>query len=314
MPAAGLAVVVGLVFSGTSPSAAAPERWRYTMVGFSNVSAQNMDVYESNDGTDYTLVKASAYRPPTGAVRDPSLLAHVDGRYYIAYTTGEGTNIGFASSPDRLVWTHLRNHPVPFCCAFLPGTGDGRGPVNPLGINGSAGFRDGPSLSPFTTKAWAPDWVVDDDGRVHVVFSMSTGGGFVPYLMTALNRSLTAWTRPVPVAGLPADRIDTTIVEADGRYHAFVKNEHKKVLEHAVADAVGGPYSFVAPGDWGTYVEGPALVRLPNDHWRLYFDAYREKRYFYSDSADGMQTWSPRRELPGHSGTVRHFGVVREAG
>lgn len=285
---------------------------RYTMVAFSNTSARVMDVYESRNGTDFTPLKLGAYRPASGFVRDPSIFRHTDGMYYLTHTTADGANIGFARSADRLTWTPMASWPVPLCCALLPGTGDGKGPVNPLGINGSAGFRDGPSLSPFTTKAWAPEWFIDN-GRVHVILSMSTGGGFVPYLLTALDASLERWSWPVPLDGLRADRIDTTVVKAGSTYHAFTKNETKKVIEHAIAPSLRGPYSFVAPGPWGTLVEGPAVTQLPNGDWRLYLDAYKAGKYLYSDSSDGMNTWSPVKELPGVSGTVRHFGVLRES-
>lgn len=303
--------VVGLLVATPGSSAAAPGQWRYTMVAFSNASARDMDVYTSTDGTDFQLAERSAYRPSSGFVRDPSILRHTDGQYYLTHTTADGANIGFARSSDRITWTPMPSWPVPFCCAFLPGTGDGRGPVNPLGINGSAGFEDGPSLSPFTTKAWAPEWFVDG-GRVHIIMSMSTGGGFVPYLLTATDSSLQHWSWPVPLDGLGADRIDTTVVKVGSTYHAFTKNETEKVIEHAVAPTLRGPYSFVTPGDWGTLVEGPAVTQLPNGDWRLYLDAYKEGKYLYSDSTDGMKTWSSVKELPGLSGAVRHFGVLRE--
>jgi hypothetical protein len=230
--------------------------------------------------------------------------------YYATYTTG-GTDIGFARSNDRVNWTPMGSWPVPLCCFLLPGTGDGKGPVNPFGSTGSAGFADGPSLSPFTTKAWAPEWFVDG-GRVNVIVSLSTGGGFVPYMLTALDPGLRMWSFPVPLAGLGADRIDTTIVKVGPTYHAFTKNETKKVLEHAVAPSAAGPYTFVRPGNWGALREGPAVVELPNGAWRLYYDAYTEGKYFYSDSTDGLATWSDPKELPGLSGSVRHVGVMRE--
>ncbi|MGW0172613.1 glycoside hydrolase family 43 protein [Rhodococcus sp. NPDC003322] len=305
-------VVAGLLVAASGSSGAAPPPdWRYTMVAFSNVSDHDMDVYQSGDGTQFQPLRLSAYRPPSGVVRDPSIFRHTDGFYYVTYTTVDGANVGFARSSDLVNWTHLANWPVPFCCAFLPGTGDGTGSASPPGFSGSAGFSDGPSLSPFTTKAWAPEWFVDGD-RVNVILSMSTGGGFVPYLMTALEPSLRLWSLPVPLAGIGADHIDTTVVKVGSTYHAFTKNETKKVIEHAVAPSPTGPYSFVAPGDWGTLVEGPAVVQLPNGTWRMYFDAYTEGKYFYSDSTDGLNTWSPRQELPRLSGSVRHVGVMRE--
>lgn len=303
--------VASLVAAPGHGGAAPPTGWRYTLVAFSNTSDRHMDVYESGDGTRFDLVRPSAYTPPSGVVRDPSIIRHTDGFYYVTYTTMDGANIGFARSRDRVEWTHVGNWPVPLCCAFLPGTGDGKGPPPLPGSSGSAGSSGGPSLSPFTTKAWAPEWFVDGD-RVHVILSMSTGGGFVPYLMTALDSSLRMWSFPVPLDGLGADRIDTTVVKVGPTYHAFTKNETKKIIEHAVAPSVHGPYTFVPPGDWGSPVEGPAVVQLPDGTWRMYFDAYTEGKYFYSDSADGLTTWSPRQEVPGVSGTARHFGVVRE--
>ena len=303
--------VAGMLVAAPGTSGAAPPAWQYTMVAFSNTSSLDMDVYESEDATNFQPARLAAYRPPSGLVRDPSIFRNTDGMYYVTYTTGGGSNIGFARSSDRINWTPLGNYPVPFCCAFLPGTGDGTGSASPPGSSGSAGFSDGPSLSPFTTKAWAPEWFVDGD-RVNVILSMSTGGGFVPYLMTALEPSLRLWSLPVPLAGIGADHIDTTVVKVGSTYHAFTKNETKKIIEHAVAPSVTGPYSFVPSGDWGSMLEGPALVQLPNDTWRIYLDAYTEGKYLYSDSTDGLSTWSPLEELPVLSGTVRHIGVMRE--
>ncbi|WP_233425540.1 arabinofuranosidase [Gordonia otitidis] len=306
-----LLAVVGLVFSGAGSSAAAG--WQYTMVAFSNTSDVYMDVYTSAEGATFTPVAKPAYRPPTGRVRDPSIFRHTDGYYYVTYTTVDGANIGLARSRDRVHWTFLENWPVPLCCAFLPGTGDGKGfgSSSGPGSSGSAGSSDGPSLSPFTTKAWAPDWFVEG-GRVNVIFSMSTGGGFVPYVMTALDSSLRVWGPPIPLAGLGADHIDTTVVKVGATYHAFTKNETKKVVQHAVSSSLYGPYRFISPGDWGTFVEGPAVIQLPSGAWRIYLDAYKSGRYLYSDSTDGLNTWTPVKELPGLSGSVRHLGVMRE--
>ncbi|WP_424294062.1 arabinofuranosidase [Gordonia sp. (in: high G+C Gram-positive bacteria)] len=308
-----LFAAIALVVSSPGVAAAEPAPspgWKYTMVGFSNSSVRDMDVYTSSDGTDFQLLKKAAYRPPAGVVRDPSIFRHTNGLYYITYTTGD-TSIGFASSPDLVNWTPMKNWPLPFCCAFLPGTGDGKGPLPLPGVNGSAGFRDGPSLSPFTTKAWAPEWFVDGN-TVNIIVSMSTGGGFVPYLMTALNSSLTLWSFPVALDGIGADHIDTTIVKVGSTYHAFTKNETKKTIQHAVAPTLRGRYSYVTPGDWGTLVEGPAVTQLPNGTWRLYLDSYKAGDYVYSDSSDGMRTWTKPAKLTSVSGTVRHFGIMRE--
>ncbi|WP_431047978.1 glycoside hydrolase family 43 protein [Streptomyces sp. P1-3] len=231
-------------------------------------------------------MKGPAYTPPTGLIRDPSLIRHTDGSYYIAYTTNwTGNTIGLARSTDRVTWRFVANHTLPV-----------------------AGL----------TRTWAPEWFVDDDGRVHLVVSLDTTNDYTfrPHLLTALDASLTRWSTPKPLTGLDrANYIDTFVVRHGGKYHAITKQETTKYLEHAVADRLEGPYTFIGTGDWagwGNWREGPALVRLDNGGWRIYFDGYTEKKYYYSDSLDGLRTWTPIRELPGLSGFARHFTVLRE--
>ncbi|GEE03801.1 hypothetical protein nbrc107696_42470 [Gordonia spumicola] len=307
--AAALLALCGLVVA--VPSAAHAAGWRYTVVAFSGATDRTMDVYESDDATSFTVLQKAAYSPPTGRVRDPSIFRAADGEYYVTYTTANGATIGFARSSDRVHWTKIGDYGVPYCCFLLPGTGDGHASVPGFGSTGSL-LREVPSLSPFTTKAWAPEWFVDG-GRVNVILSMSTGGGFVPYLMTALDSTFTRWSLPTPLDGIGADHIDTTVVKIGSTYHAFTKNETKKVIQHAVATSLAGPYRFVPAGDWGTLVEGPELVQLPDGAWRIFLDAYTKGKYLYADSTDGLDTWTPLREVPGLSGAARHIGIMREA-
>ncbi|WP_030353110.1 family 43 glycosylhydrolase [Streptomyces scopuliridis] len=273
------------------PVADAPARvpaatTRYTMTAFTNSSESNMYVYESADALTYRLLKGPAYTPPTGLIRDPSLIRHTDGYYYLVHTTDwTGNTIGFARSRDRTTWQFVAQHTLP--------------------VSGLA-------------RTWAPEWFVDTDGSVHVVVSLDTTNTFTfrPHLLTATDASLTRWTTPRPVAGLDrANYIDTFIVRHGGVYHAITKQETTKYLEHAVADSLAGPYTFTGTGDWagwGSWREGPALVQLDNGGWRIYFDGYAEGKYYYSDSLDGLRTWTPIRELPGLSGFARHFTVLRE--
>lgn len=297
------------------------------MVAFSNVSETDMDVYESFDGVGFRPMRRPAYHPPFGLVRDPSIFRHSDGFYYIVYTTGwNGDTIGFARSRDRVNWTFLRYYPVPVCCAGVPGTGSASGPasgssaLDPLtraiatGSAATGSGASGSSLSPFVIHAWAPTWYVDGN-RVNIIVSLSSGGDFVPYMMTALDPGMTLWSLPVALAGIGANHIDTVMVKLGPTYHAFTKNETTKFVEHAVAPTPTGPFTFVGTGNWagwGSLREGQQLVQLDNGHWRIYLDSYVDHRYFFSDSANGLRNWSPLHELPGLSGYVRHFSVWKE--
>jgi hypothetical protein len=275
----GIAVAAAPAAAHLVPAAASE---RYTMTAFTNSSETAMFVYESADAMNYRLVRGPAYTPPTGLVRDPSMFRHGDGAYYVVYTTGwDGDTIGFARSPDRVHWTFLRDYTIPL-----------------------RGVR----------HTWAPVWFVDG-GQVDVIVSLSFGGDFQPYLMTAADPSLASWTMPAPLAGIGMNHIDTVMIKTGAVYHAFVKNETTKFVEHAIAPSPVGPFLFVGTGDWahwGAPREGPSLARLADGCWRIYLDGYTVGAYFYSDSCDGFLTWSPARTLPGVSGFVRHFTVLRE--
>ncbi|WP_396595656.1 beta-galactosidase [Brevundimonas sp. R86498] len=263
----------------------APDGLPYVLTSFSNGNATTMSVYSSTDAATFTPLNLSAFTPPTGLIRDPSLIRRADGWYHVVYTTDWNNNeIGFARSRDLVTWEHVRNLEVPL-----------------------AGV----------TNTWAPEWFVDEDGSTHVIYALSRNGPdgqFQPHIITALDDGLTTWSAPRPLAGLGPNYIDTFIVREGGLYQAFIKNETTKFIERATSHALDGPWTVVDTGDWagwGAFTEGQALVRRPDGGWRIYFDEYVAKRYWYSDS-DDLRRWTPRTELPGLSGTVRHFTVLNQ--
>ncbi|MBC9725990.1 glycoside hydrolase family 43 protein [Streptomyces sp. TRM68367] len=278
--------LLGAALAAAPPSGSAT---RYTIVPFLNSTDGTVNVYQSDDATDFRLLKSSAYTPPSNRIRDASILRHTDGYYYIVYTThtwqDTSTTIGFARSSDRVNWTFLYDYPVPIA-----------------------------NLS----RAWAPEWFVDSDGSVNVIVSCSTANDqwiFTPYRLRATNSALTAWSSAVALSGIGANHIDTYIVKLGSTYHAFTKNETTKYIEYATATNLTGPYTIRRTGDWagwGSYREGPALVQLDNGSWRIFFDGYGDGSYYHSDSHDTFATWSAPARLPGISGTARHFTVVKE--
>lgn len=279
-----LATALGVVGQPPAAEAVGPAP-HYLMTAFTNSSESNMYVYDSSNATGFDLVKGNAYTPPSGLIRDPSVIRHTDGYYYIVYTTGwTGNTIGFARSSDYTNWTFLRTVAV--------------------GLNGSTG------------STWAPEWFKDSDGSTHVVFSASTsgtGGQFRPYRITATSADLSTWTAPSAL-GIAANYIDSFIVKVGGTYHNFLKNETTKYIEHATATSLTGPWQFVGTGNWagwGSGLEGPALVQLPDGRWRIYFDQYGNGRYYYADSGN-LSSFGAKVELAGLSGTARHFTVLRE--
>ena len=276
---------------GTAAAAAPPSgsATRYTIVPFLDSNDGTVNVYQSDDATDFRLVKASAYTPPSNRIRDASVFKHTDGFYYVTYTTHAwqdvSTTIGFARSSDQVNWTFLYDYTVPI-----------------VGLS----------------RAWAPEWFVDSDGSVNIIVSCSVTSDewiFTPYLLKATNTALTAWTSPVALSGIGPNHIDTYIVKIGSTYHAFPKNETTKYIEYATATSLAGPYTIRKTGDWagwGSYREGPAVIQLDNGAWRIFFDGYGDRKYYYSDSYDTFATWTAPKALPSISGTARHFSVVKE--
>ena len=258
----------------------------FLMSAFNATSENELSIFGSYDGATFTSTASETYTPATGLLRDPSIMQMRDGTYYVAYTTGwNGTTFGIARSRDLKHWDHVADVDT--------------------GLGG-------------VTKVWAPEWFRDTDGSVSIVVSLSkagTTGPFAAYALKATDVASGKFSAPVAMAGLDNNHIDTFPIKDGDTYYAFTKNETTKTIERASARALTGPWTIEKTGDWagwGDWIEGPAVVRLPDNGWRIYFDDYRSKTYWYSDSFDGFKTWSPKQELGGVSGAVRHFTVISQ--
>src|SRR6478752_3067700 len=179
------------------------------------------------------------------------------------------------------------------------------------GYAGPTGVLRDPSIMKHT---WAPEWFKDTDGSIHLIVSIDTSTTqFKSYLFTASDDTLGKWEAPKPL-GIGPNYIDTFVVKIGAQYHAFTKNETTKFIEHATADALTGPWTFVGKDDWagfGSGKEGPALFQLDNGQWRLLMDCYGNCGFLQATSTD-LSKWSSTSMMPGLSGVVRHGTVLRE--
>lgn len=75
--------------AGTAEAAAptSGSATRYTIVPFLDSDDGTVNVYQSDDATDFRLLRSSAYTPPGNRIRDASVFRHTDGYYYLTYTT-----------------------------------------------------------------------------------------------------------------------------------------------------------------------------------------------------------------------------------
>lgn len=140
---------------------------------------EQLSIYRSSDALDFTLVANTGFAGPSGALRDPSIMHHTDGRYYVAYTDpigagccGKEDHFSIASSADLVHWTNLTT-----VAGGVPGL----------------------------AHVWAPEWFVDG-GTVMIVANidtLNTDSDFKPYLFTAQDPTLTTWSGPPRWAWVP---------------------------------------------------------------------------------------------------------------
>ncbi|HVZ87548.1 MAG TPA: glycoside hydrolase family 43 protein [Polyangia bacterium] len=250
---------------------------------------EQLSIYKSSDALDFTLVANTGFAGPSGALRDPSIMRHTDGRYYVAYTDpigagccGKEDHFSIARSDDLVHWTNLTT---------VPG-----------GVPGLA-------------HVWAPEWFVDGATVMIVanIDTLNTDSDFKPYLFVAQDSTLTTWSGPTAL-GLGPNYIDTFVLKTNGTYHAFLKNETTRYVEHATAAKVTGPWTFVGTGNWagwGAGMEGPCVTSLDDGSWRIYLDGQGAVGFLYADSRD-LVTWSKTAPLPMLSNVVRHGTVFRD--
>jgi hypothetical protein len=275
----------GATATGGSTFTGGPS-YPYVFACFNDAApASTLMIYTSNDALNFTLLYDTGYGGPTGNLRDPSIMRHTDGKFYIVHTTppagtgccGAESSFNVASSSDLKTWTTITQVP-----------------------SGVAGVKN----------VWAPEWFKDTDGTIHVLVSIDAK----TYRYEPTDGTFTKWGAGTWI-GIGPGFIDTFIVKISTTYHAFTKLEKDTYVEHATSTSLDGPWDFGTDvGDWakwGNHKEAPALIELPNGTWRFYTDAGSAGHEMYSDSTDVFQTWTPIQQLPKVGANISHGTVIK---
>jgi hypothetical protein len=261
-------------------AAAAPV---YIFATFTGDGAQDMKlrIYVSRDAINYSLYSITGYGGPTGSMRDPSIMKHTDGRYYLVFTAPPYNKpyayqnfVGLAWSTDLQTWHTMPN-------------------ISTTGI-------------PGVKVSWAPEWVVDGSGHPKFTVNCSSRDSDLrPYLYTATNRDLTSWSGPVDI-GIGSLYLDSQVLKVGNTWHCFTKS---KLLRHATAPSITGPWTWLPDRpDWAN-LEGPCATQLADGSWFMQVDPmYGAQQYMTSPD---LIHWSPLIYLPGMS-NVKHGTVIRD--
>jgi hypothetical protein len=230
-------------------------------------------IYTSQDALTWALLYDTKYVGPTGFMRDPSIMRHADGKYYVTFTTpptlsccGPETSFAIASSSDLKDWTTIAQVPC--------------------GV-------------PGTVHTWSPEWFVDTDGSVHITATLD----LKTYRYEPTDATLTRWGPPTAI-GI-SGTIDTQIIKIGSTYHAIVPNRH------ATASSLDGPWTYDDSLDPPTCKEGPAIVHIGGSSWRYYCDDGSNGHERSSLTTDLFQTWSSLDTLPVVGNNISQGTVIR---
>jgi hypothetical protein len=235
-------------------------------------------IYTSDDALNFKVLYDTGYGGPTGNLRDPSIMKHTDGKFYVAFTTppagtgccGHQTSFAVASSANLKDWTLVTQ-------------------------------VDASALKP--NNVWAPEWFKDTDGTIHVLVSVDQK----TYRYEPTDATLTKWGAGTWI-GMGPGVIDTFMVKVGTTYHSFSKGSF---VQHGTAASLDGPWAFDGTSYWPGCKEAPAVIDLGNGTWRLFCDAGGGGHEKSSDSTDMFKTWTTATTLPVVGNDISHGTVIK---
>lgn len=289
----------------TRPLATPSDTVGYLLTYFIDDGSDGVHLATSTDGLMFTELSR---RPDIdhrsldgGLVRDPSITIDDDGTAHLVWTTGWGSNgFGYARSTDLETWSEA---------ALVPAM----------------------EHQPSALNVWAPEVHWDEDAdALRVVFASTVrdthpsgdgeplpdGAPSAHRLWQTTSPDGSDWAESAPLEIEDRNMIDGVIVAARDRFAMVVKDERltptpAKSLHVSWADDMAGPWEPLgsAIDTFGTWVEGPTLVRGPDDAWWLYADEYAIGSWGLATSED-LVTWTDRSRALVVPAGARHGTVT----
>lgn len=291
------AVLAGCGNKQQSSSNQTEEKEVYLFSYFKGNGEDGLHLAYSTDGLTWsTLNNDSSYlKPQIGKdklMRDPSIVQDEKGVFHMVWTTGWwDQGIGYASSKDLINWSEQKNIPV---------------------------------MEKFegTRNSWAPELFYDKKDKTFYIFWSSTIPGMFPEVLTSesekgLNhrqfyvttKDFTTFSETKVFFNPDFSVIDGAILEKEGTYYFFIKNENSNPPEKNIRITTNTkPYDFPttvsAPITGNYWAEGPTPLQV-GDYVYVYFDKYRDHTYGAVRSQD-MKNWEDVSETVSFPQGLRH--------
>ena len=273
------------------------EKQVYLFSYFKGRSEDGLHLAYSTDGLKWIPLNndQSYLKPEIGKnklMRDPSIVQDEKGIFHMVWTSGwNDQGIGYASSPDLKNWSEQKNIPV---------------------------------MEKFegTNNTWAPEIFYDKKSKIFYIFWSSTVPGMFPEVPTSesekgLNhrqfyvttKDFKTFSETKVYFNPNFSVIDGAILEQNGTYYLFVKNENSNPAEKNIrVTSNKKPYDFPievsAPITGKYWAEGPAPLQV-GEYVYVYFDKYRNHVYGAVRSKD-MVNWEDVSDQISFPSGVRH--------
>ena len=176
----------------------------------------------------------------------------------------------------------------------------------------------GSAAVPGAVHNWAPEFFIDPAGALHVFLAISSDADARQFRIYETHpedaEDPTAWSAATPVTGpgLPGDAIDPLVVEDGGLYYLFWKDDSALSLGVSASANLTGPYRLVdgaitAPG---ANCEGPSVIPIAGDVWRLICDQRVDQGLRVADGADHFTRWTQLAPLLSDTGRPWNHGTA----
>lgn len=217
-------------------------------------------------GPEYSFLKSDFGSWGTEKkMRDPFIMRGPDGVYHCLWTINwDAPRIGHAATTDFIHWSRQSYPEV------------------------MAGFE--------ARNCWAPEMIWDEEEGCYLIFWASTirengawktepGYKYDHRMYCTTTKDFKSYT-PARLFFDPGHNvIDATIRKVGGRYYMIYKDERElpepqKNLLVAVSEKAAGPYRRISATPFTrNWVEGAAIVALPDSTFLVVMEAYREHHY-----------------------------------
>lgn len=231
----------------------------------------------SENGLDFTAVNNNkpVIKQTLGkkCCRDPFILRNENGSFHIIATDMRCKD-GWNSNNSFVVWDsddliHWKNERI-------------------IDFSKIKGFEK-------TDRAWAPEALFDKKKNEYMIYwshhrSNVDDNTVIWYAYTKDFKSLTSEPAVLFRPKSNMDGIDADIIEKDGEFYLYYKDEYKKTICYAQSNNLSGPYyepdnNIIAVTK--KHVEGNFIYKLTGtDYYIMIMDKYVDGGYFMQKTAD----------------------------